>query len=238
MRIAVIDSAQEIVTNGLLLNLDAAQLRSYPGTGTNWQDLSGNGNNLTIFGSPSFITSNGGYFSFSANTQYANRASPISTSVFDVSMCAWIRPSNLNQSGMAVHNGRETGSAGDGFSFGLGNGGGGTGAKLTVIYNGKGFFDSGYTFPTANTWYYVVYTKSDSSNQVTRMYVNGVQTPNTSTVNPNPASSAFTVGQLDRASNGLFPFAGGVAVVQFYNRNLTVTEVLQNFNADRSRFGL
>ena len=57
-----------IVTDGLVLCLDAANAKSYPGTGTTWYDISGNNNNATLYGSP--VVSNG-VFQFNGTTQYA-----------------------------------------------------------------------------------------------------------------------------------------------------------------------
>jgi hypothetical protein len=55
MRSAILDSGQKIITNNLRLHLDAAQLRSYPGSGTTWTDLSGNANNGTLTNGPTLI---------------------------------------------------------------------------------------------------------------------------------------------------------------------------------------
>jgi len=60
MNNGILDSNQKIVSSGLTLNLDAAQLRSYPTTGTTWTDLSGNGNNGTLTNGPTYTSSNGG----------------------------------------------------------------------------------------------------------------------------------------------------------------------------------
>ena len=60
----------KIVTDGLVLALDAANKKSYPGTGTTWQDLSGNGNDATLVNSPTFGTTNGGRFEFDGTNRY------------------------------------------------------------------------------------------------------------------------------------------------------------------------
>jgi hypothetical protein len=75
-----------IVTNGLVLNLDAANPRSYepPFNGTVWNDLSGNGNNGTLVNGPVFSGSNGGFLRFDGTNDYAdlpfnNRSSTVNT---------------------------------------------------------------------------------------------------------------------------------------------------------------
>jgi len=59
-----------IVTSGLVLQLDAANTKSYPGSGTTWTDLSGNGNNGTLTNSPTFSSANGGIFTFNGTNQF------------------------------------------------------------------------------------------------------------------------------------------------------------------------
>ena len=61
-------SAGSIITSGLILNLDAGNVASYPGSGTTWTDLSGNGNNGTLINGPTFNSSNGGSILFDALT--------------------------------------------------------------------------------------------------------------------------------------------------------------------------
>jgi len=226
------------VKNGLLLYIDAGNIYSYSGSGTGitWRDLSANNNDLTTSGNPTYVPTESGYFSFSSSTQYANRTSVISSASINMSMCAWIRPSNLNQLGMAVHNGSERAGATNGVGFGLSNGSGGTGAKLTILHGGAGWIDSGYTFPTANIWYYIVVLRNTAG--VNQFFVNGVQTANTSNNAPSAATNNFSVGRMDPFGTIPAPFAGGVSIVQFYRRDLSLIEIVQNYNATKSRFGL
>ena len=58
-----------IVTDGLVLALDAGDRNSYPGSGTTWNDLAGS-NNLTLYNSPSFSSNNGGHFLFDGANDY------------------------------------------------------------------------------------------------------------------------------------------------------------------------
>ena len=66
--------ASDIVTNGLVVHVDAANRSSYSGAGSTWFDLSGNNLNFTLTGSPTHSTNNGGYFTFNGSSQYANLA--------------------------------------------------------------------------------------------------------------------------------------------------------------------
>lgn len=226
-----------IVTEGLALYLDAGLSTSYPGSGTTWSDLSGNGNDLTLANSPTFDSSDGGYISFNGINQYANRSTPATTKIIDYSMCIFIRPSVLSVASFAIHNGAERSGAANGYGLGIGNGSGGAGSNLQGIHNGITFLDPGYTFPSANAWYYIVVARDSAG--VTRWYVNTVQTANTSLATPGTPSSNFSVGNWDQSStNGTRYFSGGISVVQVYTIALTQAQINQNFNVFRSRYGL
>ena len=61
-----------IVTDGLVLLLDAGNTKSYPGTGTTWTDISRNGNNGTLTNGPTFDSANGGSLVFDGVDDYVN----------------------------------------------------------------------------------------------------------------------------------------------------------------------
>ena len=67
-----ISGGPDIVENGLVLHLDAADTNSYPGSGTLWTDLSGNGNNGTLTNGPAYSSNNKGYFSFDGTDDYVD----------------------------------------------------------------------------------------------------------------------------------------------------------------------
>ena len=67
-----LNHSPKIVTNGLVLCLDAADKKSYPGTGTTWFDRSGNGNNGILVNSPTFNSGNGGSIVFVGHNDYVN----------------------------------------------------------------------------------------------------------------------------------------------------------------------
>ena len=70
-------AAPSLITDGLILNLDAGDASSYSGSGTTWTDLSGEGNHLTLSGSPSYSTDNGGYLNFDGSNDYGYFSSSI-----------------------------------------------------------------------------------------------------------------------------------------------------------------
>ena len=75
-----------IVTDGLVLCLDAANPKSYPGSGTTWTDLSGNGNNGTLVNGVGYNSDNGGSLSFDGVNDYVSKSSWVNppTTVFSI----------------------------------------------------------------------------------------------------------------------------------------------------------
>lgn len=94
--------APAIITNGLVLNLDAGNPASYSGSGTTWTDLSGNGNNGTLVNSPTYNANNQGYLSFNGSNTYVDL--PASSSSFNVgsgdfTIETWVYPETADQYG-------------------------------------------------------------------------------------------------------------------------------------------
>jgi hypothetical protein len=80
----------KIVTNGLVLSLDAADRNSYSGTGTAWNDLSGNGNNGSFVNSPTFSGSNGGSLNFNGSSNYTTFGDILDFGVNSATIISWI----------------------------------------------------------------------------------------------------------------------------------------------------
>ena len=224
----------KIVTNGLILNLDAANKKSYPGAGTSWVDLSKNKYTGTFINSPTFNSSNGGNIAFtSASSQYISISSPISTATSNISMSAWFKTNNASQAGqMIFYNGSDLNGNGYGFSINYELT---TNGRILILYGNVAWIDTGYTV-SSNVWYYgVMNIMSDGSNE---FYVNGnkiftgiSRARNTPTLRADIARDDYS-GTYARFLNG------NISMVQFYNRALNASEVLQNYNATKGRFGL
>lgn len=209
-----------IITSGLTMYLDPAQSSSYPGTGTTWYDISGNSTNVTLTGSPTFATN---YFSFNGTSQYGTGAgTPLGTTAY--TKCFWMQLTSYG-----YNNNTLSSSGGGHFSyFGGGN----------KLFNGHsdwgnyGAYASVTTF-NLNTWYHVCLT-FDTTNGMT-LYVNGA------------LDSTYTAQKTGLPGNGecdIAQFAGGnllngyIGQALCYNRPITATETLQNFNAVRARYGI
>jgi hypothetical protein len=232
------DSNQKIVTNELVLHLDAAQRRSYPTTGSTWTDLSGKGNNVTLINSPTYQSTNGGniYFDGTFDGEAADfSVGTLGTEITVEFFAKLVTPSNQGYDiifGFYIYN----------LAF-----------STTLVYN-TGASD-GYGIPSAqftslglgNNWkHYACIMRSDVSYANNKIYVNGVdQTLSQISGNQNASNRNFNSGNGSISSwraryDGSTPFNGAqeLAIFRIYNRGLSATEVLQNYNATKSRFGL
>jgi hypothetical protein len=221
----IIHSGQEIVTNGLVLHLDAAQLRSYPTTGTTWTDLSGGGNNGTLTNGPTFNSANGGSIVFDGVNDYIAFTDSNLLPTAGLTLSSWFKTSVgdkwlIDKSAGGVVNGYNL------ISTSI------NGIQLTI--NGRQFSLSN-SIITGN-WMVITGTWTPSTSMI--LYMNGSQIGNTSLSVPasinNPSSNLRVAGR----SNNTDFWNGNVANTLIYNRALTATEVLQNYNATKSRFGL
>jgi len=175
----------QIVRNGLVLALDAADRNSYPGSDTTWRDLSGNGYNGTLTNSPTFSTVNQGTIVFPGNVD--NRVQTSYGPTFtDFTVSLWFKDNNSVQFGRLIDKSYTGG-------FWLGR---------NILYG------DGVTNTISNT---VSSTALDSTTLAIGAWSSGI---------------------------GSQYFTGNISTVMMYNRVLTATEVLQNYNAQKTRFGL
>jgi len=219
----------DIVTNGLMLALDAASERSYPGTGTTWTDLSGNSIDGTLTNGPTFSSGNGGSFLFDNDNDYVSLGASSQLSITNqMSVFSWVKiDSFTNWDGIF---GTYSGSGICHFQLYAG--------RINIyVYGpnaGYGSLDSGYDQLTAGEWSNVGFTFGSS---VLTVYLNGVAMPTTVTGSTANISST-TEMSIGRAYSGDRDLGGYVATTDVYNRALSSAEVTQNYNAIKGRFGL
>ena len=235
-----------IVRSGLVLALDAADRNSYRGSGTTWRDLSGNNNNGTLTNGPTFSGGNGGSIVFDGvddiitiphnsvildalNTQftmcfYIKNKSPASNDIINYSIFYKADPAVWTKNSVWFYKNR-------------------IGGVYTYFWNGpdpsstiKAFFQ----FPSE--------TVSGAGDQIIHQYVishdatkyygykDGAlyTSGNLTAANNITNTDNFYLGSSSTSSS----FLGNFYAVQFYNRALTASEILQNYNASKSRFGL
>ena len=230
---------ENIVTDGLILYLDAGYKSSYSGSGTTWYDVSSYGNNMTLTNGPTYNSSNSGSIVFDGVDDYAMVLNPSSLQTQNLTVSIWIKPSTATnqitsivdydhcaQCNWVVQS--EDATSNRNYYFGYrstsnvwepSNGiGGGRGVQLTN-----------------SVWQNLTFTKNGTS---IIGYLNGVQT----------YTSTASVGtilylenknlQLGAGSCSGRQFNGNMSNSQIYNRALSASEILQNYNAQKGRFGL
>lgn len=219
-----------IVTSGLVLNLDAADRNSYPGSGTIWNDLSGNGNNGTLTNGPTFSSANGGTFIFDGVDDTVTGFTFTNVGANNTTNAIWYKWNGVNQARTLTYLGSGGGS---GMGFYINNGSGSPGNAVHVLYGA--LFNSAINVGTSaaplvsGVATYLVLTRDTTT---TSLYQNGILLGTTTRVPNNNASTiSFSFTQTT-------PVAGEIPVMQFYNRALSAQEVAQNYNATKTRYGL
>jgi hypothetical protein len=217
---------ENIVTDGLQLNLDAGFVSSYPTTASTWYDISGNANNGALQNNPTFNSSNSGSFVFNGSNQTSNLTSLNLQQNF--TLTGWYKPSVLT--GFAIFGqGAQNPSLGLHVWYTSG----------TLIRFGMFANDTDFTVSTSvNNWYYISCTYNNSSPYTKQLYINGVaQTGATQQAqSAYNGTGTFRLGAT-YGSSGNYG-SGSFAGMTMYNRILSSTEILQNFNAQKARYGL
>ena len=220
-----------IVTNGLVLCLDAANRKSYPGTGTTWTDLSGRGNTGTLNGGTGYSGTYGGSLVFDASNDYVNLSF---VNPFAETIIVWARSNTVNwntfgwlsasrsQNGHILH--VEAGSKR--ISFYIGNSAGSV-VGVTGLVDITAAAD--ITIPH-------MYAYTTNGSNLHKGYIDGLEIGSSTTSvtrTASPTTQNYYIGAdftLSRYGNG------NIYSCLRYNRALTATEIAQNYNALKSRY--
>jgi hypothetical protein len=225
----------DIVSDGLVLYLDAGSPNSYrPDFGNTWKDISGNNNNGTLTNGPTYSSIGGGSIVFDGTNDTVICADSTTTNITgsSITLEGWVNPSNASSYKQIFA--RASGINSNQRQYGLYVVGGASAQLGFETRTNIGNVDTAYGLITANTWQHAagVY---NGSNMI--WYVNGVQVGLVAqTGNLTTQVSSVYIGQFSSA--GFSTFNGNISSTKIYNRALSVTEILQNYNAQKSRFGL
>jgi hypothetical protein len=220
-----------IVTEDLVLCLDAANPKSYPGSGTAWTDLSGNGNNGTLVNGVGYSADNKGSMVFDGTND-------------NVTNNTWNNMKGANWNGFITMEGifktntSPTNTVMGYFGFSSSN------SYFKFMNTTNLFLDCGTVVPSRiittcisnfsnffGSWVHVCGVYDGTA----KTYFNGIlQNTSSSFILDDISSTNFSVG----LGMGYFPFQGNIGNVRLYNRALTATEIAQNFNATRGRYGI
>lgn len=215
-----------IVTNGLVLYLDAANPRSYPRSGTTWYDISGNGKNGTLTNGPTYSSLNSGSIVFDGTNDYINGTMQLLGA--NTTIEAVVKLNNTSD----VKNIFTQGQSGSDFSCGMII----FGTELKFRNSTKDWSLSSPQVLSANQWYHLVLSSNSSG---TIGYVNGISNGSTiRTVTTTNSFPAYYIGVRPFVDNNVEFMNGNIARVSIYSKTFTEKEVKQNFSAIRGRYGI
>jgi hypothetical protein len=233
-----------IVTNGLVFYVDAGNPTSYTSGSLVWNDLTNSGYSGSLINNVGYDSSNTGTLTFTSGSGSFIRITdnaifaPISQDSQSFSVSCWIKGAVQVGQNMVV--GQDWGSTGNGWNglrFRQES------VMMLVGNNTLGQYAAAYGSNLLSTTAYKLYTGTYDGSQIA-LYINGVSVSVASitTYYPqlNNAGKSWTVGgnyQRTSPTDASF-FQGNIGSVSFYNRALTAQEILQNYNAQKSRFGL
>ena len=222
-----------IVRDNLVLYLDAANTKSYPGSGTTWKDISGKGHNATLDNGPTFSSGNMGYISLDGTNDHIetgvsyNPSQPFSfTMMFRLdTIKEWHNLVDMFTS--ATNRNFQLFVEGDG--------------DFRIFWGNSTAGSHAITSPTtvANVWYFGAFTCNGSGTAGTLYrYGNGTfDKASASSGTATYSSKPVVLGRRgDSHSSGYVN--GDISYFQFYNKELTETQIKQNYNALKGRFGL
>jgi len=243
-----ISGGPDILTDGLQLHLDAADENSYPGSGSTWYDLSGNGNSGIFTNGPTFSNNNAGVLSFDGSNQYIQTSATagslgISSAGGKFSIDIWYRDNSDGSTNRALfttfrgYNATIEIQANSTYRFYVNiedNNG-----DRALFGTANNSYASGEWVNGTLVW--------DGSVKTAYVYLNGeLQGYNTNTLVDNTLEYygdplPFRIGStiVPNYQYGALPLLGDVSSVKVYdNEALSANEVQQNYNATKGRFGL
>jgi hypothetical protein len=217
-----------IVTDGLVLMVDANNLVSYPKSGTTAYPLTSSINGTLINGT-SFNSSYGGYWAFDGVDDYISWGDNFDLTSTSISGFVWGWANSLNYYLPWIDKLSSNGN----YRFHADS----IGRLIFGIRNTANAYEEMQTgvLVSTNTWYHLGFTFNNSTREG-KIYVNGqVQLSYTFTIDRGDTTTNLQTGY--QANNG-GTLNGRIASLSLYNKTLTSDEVQQNFQAQRSRFGL
>lgn len=229
-----------IVRDGLVLHLDAANIKSYPGSGTTWNDLSGNSSNGTLVNGVGYSSDNKGVMTFDGINDHVDLGSEYVLQSSGGTLIGWCLVNDFNTTAPVtvpsrIFVTRNTNNFLSQIAFYQG------GFAYETINNSNPGEIASITNPnyaaveiTAGQWFNFVMVFSN--NNTSNVYVNGSLVHTVTNISSN--LNFRYIGHKAGPSNYPDFFKGRIGVVQLYNRALSTVEVNQNFQAHRGRYAI
>ena len=208
---------ENIVKSNLKLYVDAGRFDSYIGSGTTWSDLSGNNNNGTLVNGTGYNSSGVGSMVFDGSDDYVNCGNGITTTT-QITVSAWVK---LNVNNIFQH---IVDSANNTWHLAMLN-------QRLYFWDNNVYHTNGPILSTGK-WYHVVGVKTATTNDI---YVNGILGSSLDSNVSIPTNNVW-IGRWQPPGDGRI-FNGNISNVQIYDTALTPQQILQNFNAQKYRFG-
>ena len=256
-----IKTPPNMITSNLVLHLDAGDSNSYVGSGTTWVDISGEGNNGTLTNGPTFNSGDGGYFDFDGTNDYVSLGTSINSDISNYKDCSfniWLQfdidsrdnvilthPNIDGHQPFILWYDKNAGGGAD--NTGNGDFGGGNTNVLTVMVTNNPAAQTGeYRWTTTNnvfgnsvtnTWHNICVVL-DTTNDKYYTYLNGQQVAlfnSTAVQGINSNYQDFHIARSNNSHNSWFD--GKVSQFLVYSKALSSNEVMQNYDALKSRYG-
>jgi len=216
-----------IVTTDLVMHLDASIAASYPGSGTTWTDITYNGYDGELINGPTYSSADGGSIQLDGSND--SISTTFNLNLEDFTVCCWFKPAD---SSMGAYTRLMDKDFADGFWLGKN--------ANTPNSWGGGVKEAGspygiYLNLPDGQWNYLASVRNTAEFSHT-LYGNGITNTDVLYGDPTPLNGTnLLIGQYIGGFG--FNFKGYIAVLQIYNRALSSTEVLQNYDATKTRFG-
>jgi hypothetical protein len=219
--------APRIVTDKLILCLDAANPKSYPGSGLNWNNITNNNVDFVLNGT-TFNSSNAGSLVFNGTSDYGTTSynSNFDLSSTDYTLEGWFNSNTFSTQQSLIS--KDTYGINFDWSLLISD------STTLLFYSNGTSTNVTATVPTMSTgqWYQYVVT---SISETIRIYLNGILYQTGSMSTSNNSQSQITVGCYSWNNPDAFT-NGKISILRVYRKGLTDSEVLQNFNTIKWRF--
>ncbi len=236
MRLGLLAKPNNLVTDGLVLRLDADNIRSYQGTGTTFKDLSTFSSDFTLVGSPTYDPN--GFLTFNGTNQYASRVNTASLKPSSaISFEQWLSADNWN-AGTSSSNYKCSLSctAGGGYSHNIWSG-----SFYSYIYAGGRYLVPSASVSNFSGWHHFVTT---FDGRYAKLFIDGslANTVDYGSANTTMTYAANSIFLGAEAAAGTAPegfyWQGKIATTSIYNKALSDAEVAQNFNVTKIRYNI
>jgi hypothetical protein len=208
-------------TDGLIVHLDAANTRSYPGSGNTVYDLSGSGNTSALTNGPTYLSSNLGTFVLDGSNDYIL----VNSQANILSKTAYTKIAYFYVTSFGSANNIISGGFSGQHAFWLFSSN-----KLNAGHNGAWATVVGATTLSLNTWYFGAVTYNNSTGW--KLYLNGREDGTSADTTTFTGNQEISIGSYNTGNN----FTGRISNIQVYNRALSATEIFQNYHATKGRY--